>query len=53
MAKAMADFRDQLRAAETAKEVQVDLIVGSIGAGLTAVAEGDLTAEIRNDLSGP
>jgi methyl-accepting chemotaxis protein len=53
MAKAMAEFRDQLKAAQQAKQVQTELIVGSIGTGLAELAEGDLSAEIVADLDGP
>ena len=53
LAKAMAMFRDQLRAAEEAKAVQTELLVSSIGAGLERLAEGDLTARIDTDLTGP
>ena len=53
MAKAMSAFRDQLKAAQAAKQVQTDLIVGSIGTGLGALAQGDLTAEVTADLDGP
>ncbi|MBO9713832.1 methyl-accepting chemotaxis protein [Sphingomonas sp.] len=53
LAKAMAAFRDQLKAAEAAKAEQAQLIVDSVGTGLGALANGDLTAEITTELSGP
>ncbi len=53
MAKAMLDFRDQLNAAEASKQAQAQLIVDSLGSGLTALADGDLTAEVTADLHAP
>jgi len=53
LAKVMATFRDQLRAAEASKAAQTELLVSSIGTGLTKLAEGDLTARIDADLTGP
>ena len=53
MAKAMLAFRNQLQAAEAAKEAQAALIVDSIGSGLTALAAGDLTAQVTADLQPP
>ncbi len=53
MAKAMLAFRDQLQAAEASKQAQAQLIVESLGTGLTALAQGDLTAEIVADLHAP
>ncbi len=53
MAKAMLAFRDQLQAAEASKQAQAQLIVDSLGTGLTALAQGDLTAEIVADLHAP
>ena len=53
LAKAMAGFRDQLRAAEESKAAQTELLVSSIGAGLDKLAQGDLTARIDADLTGP
>jgi methyl-accepting chemotaxis protein len=49
---ATQDLRDQLLAAERAKEEQADVIVSSIGTGLTQLAEGDLTARIDANLAG-
>lgn len=46
-------LRDQLLAAERGKEEQANLIVGSIGHGLDALAKGDLTARVTAELSGP
>ncbi|HVJ03571.1 MAG TPA: methyl-accepting chemotaxis protein [Sphingomonas sp.] len=53
MAQAMESFRAQLDAAEAAKAAQTRLIVDSIGTGLDALAEGDLTARIHAELTGP
>lgn len=53
MARSMATFRDQLTAAEKAKEQQTALIVSSIGNGLSALARGDLSARVDADLTGP
>ncbi len=52
MAQSMAHFRDQLAAAEKAKEAQAELIVSSIGAGLDELAKGNLTARVEADLTG-
>ena len=53
MAKAMLAFRNQLQAAEASKQAQAQLIVDSLGTGLTALARGDLTTEIQADLHAP
>ncbi|MFK3891513.1 methyl-accepting chemotaxis protein [Sphingomonas sp. NPDC079357] len=53
LAKVMVQFRDQLAAAERAKEEQTALIVDNIGRGLSALAQGDLTARIDAELTGP
>lgn len=53
LANAMVTFRDQLAAAERAKQEQTALIVASVGSGLDALARGDLTARIESDLTGP
>jgi len=50
---AMTHFRDQLAGAERAKAAQTELIVGSVGNGLTALAKGDLTHRISVELTGP
>jgi methyl-accepting chemotaxis protein len=49
---ATQNLRDQLFAAERAKEEQADVIVASIGTGLSQLAEGDLTARIDANLAG-
>ena len=49
---ATQNLRNQLFAAERAKEEQADVIVASIGTGLSQLAEGDLTARIDADLAG-
>ncbi|MBB4608354.1 methyl-accepting chemotaxis protein [Sphingomonas yabuuchiae] len=53
LADAMVSFRDQLVGAERAKAEQTSLIVSSIGSGLDALAQGDLTKRIEADLTGP
>ena len=53
MARAMLLFRDQLHAAEQAKQAQAQLIVESLGTGLTALAEGDLTGQVTAHLDPP
>jgi len=46
-------LRDQLSAAEKAKTDQVTIIVNSVGEGLSSLANGDLTARVTADLTGP
>ncbi|MBB3880802.1 methyl-accepting chemotaxis protein [Sphingomonas pseudosanguinis] len=53
LAEAMVSFRDQLAGAERAKAEQTRLIVDSVGNGLDALAQGDLTARIDAELTGP
>ncbi|WP_294310072.1 methyl-accepting chemotaxis protein [uncultured Sphingomonas sp.] len=53
LAEAMVSFRDQLVGAERTKAEQTSLIVSSIGTGLNALAQGDLTKRIDADLTGP
>lgn len=53
MARAMLSFRNQLQVAEDAKQAQAQLIVESLGTGLVALANGDLTAEVDADLQAP
>ncbi|MEH3123292.1 MAG: methyl-accepting chemotaxis protein [Sphingomonas phyllosphaerae] len=53
LAKVMVQFRNQLAAAERAKAEQTALIVDNIGRGLSALAQGDLTARIDAELTGP
>jgi len=52
LATAMTTLRDQLAAAERAKQEQANLIVGSIGDGLDKLAQGDLTARVEAELTG-
>ena len=52
LATAMKALRDQLAAAERAKQEQANLIVGSIGDGLDKLAHGDLTARVDVELTG-
>ncbi len=53
LAGSMVAFRDQLVAAERAKQEQTRLIVDSVGSGLDSLARGDLTARIDAELTGP
>ncbi len=53
LAESIMAFRDQLAAAEAAKAEQTRLIVDSVGSGLDALAQGDLTARIDAELTGP
>ncbi|MBY0300859.1 methyl-accepting chemotaxis protein [Sphingomonas ginsenosidimutans] len=53
LTRSVATLRDQLVAAEAAKEAQATLIVDSVGSGLDALAQGDLTARIDAELTGP
>lgn len=53
LAGALNNLRGQLLAADEAKEAQTTLIVESVGRGLGALADGDLTARIETDLTGP
>jgi len=52
LTSATQNLRDQLFAAERAKDEQADVIVASIGTGLSQLAQGDLTARIDADLAG-
>lgn len=52
LAHATVALRDQLIAAENAKIDQVQIIVSSVGAGLSALANGDLTYRITTELTG-
>ncbi|GAA0530869.1 methyl-accepting chemotaxis protein [Rhizomicrobium palustre] len=45
-------FKEQLAAAERAKEEQAQVIVSSIGSGLDHLAKGDLTHRVSAELSG-
>ncbi|WP_288456428.1 methyl-accepting chemotaxis protein [uncultured Sphingomonas sp.] len=53
LAGSIAAFRNQLAAAERSKEEHTTLIVDSVGTGLSALAQGDLTARIDAELVGP
>ncbi len=53
LAGATRALRDQLVAAERAKEEQTTLIVDSFGAALARLAQGDLVSRVDADLSGP
>jgi methyl-accepting chemotaxis protein len=52
LSAAVTDLRDPLVDAEAAKGVQEQLIVSSVGAGLAALAQGDLTSRIEAELPG-
>ena len=52
MAQSMARFRDQLSAAEKAKDAQAQLIVSSIGTGLNELANGNLETRVDAELTG-
>ncbi|GAA0564878.1 methyl-accepting chemotaxis protein [Rhizomicrobium electricum] len=52
LAEAMTTFKNQLAAAEEAKEKQTQVIVSSIGTGLDHLAKGDLTHRVTDDLTG-
>ncbi len=50
---AITGFRQQLADAESARAAQTRLIVDSVGTGLGALSQGDLTAEVTAALNGP
>ncbi|GAA0550250.1 methyl-accepting chemotaxis protein [Rhizomicrobium palustre] len=52
LAEAMTSFKNQLHAAEQAKEEQTQIIVSSIGTGLEHLAKGDLTHRVSANLTG-
>jgi methyl-accepting chemotaxis protein len=52
LAAAMTSFKNQLAAAERAKDEQTQVIISSIGTGLEHLAKGNLTHRITADLSG-
>ena len=52
LAVAMTALRNQLSAAEQAKQEQETLIVSSIGTALEQLAKGDLTTRVDADLTG-
>ncbi|WP_242414767.1 methyl-accepting chemotaxis protein [Sphingomonas panni] len=53
LAGATQALRDQLIAAERAKEEQTTLIVDSFGTALARLAKGDLVSRVDADLTGP
>jgi len=53
LAEAMTAFKNQLAAAEKSKVEQTQTIVSSVGAGLDALAKGDLTHRVTAELIGP
>ena len=53
LASAMEIFKDQLAAAERSKAEQTQIIVNSVGTGLSALAKGDLVHRVSADLTGP
>ncbi len=52
LADTMTVFKNQLAAAEAAKAEQTKTIVDSIGAGLSRLADGDLTHRVTANLTG-
>ena len=52
LAETMTAFKNQLAAAERAKEEQTQIIVDSIGTGLAHLAKGELTHRIEAELTG-
>ena len=53
LARGLSGFREQLETGEQDKQNQASLIVESIGAGLGALAAGDLTASVTAELAPP
>ena len=53
LARALTSFRDQLAAAESAKNEQAQMLVASIGSALDALAQGDLVSRVDVELTGP
>jgi methyl-accepting chemotaxis protein len=53
LAKVFVDFRDQLASAAAQRERQVELIVSTVGEGLSQLAQGNLTWELKAGLDGP
>ena len=53
LAEALNNLRGQLLAADEAKTAQTILIVDSVGAALSRLAEGDLLSRLDSDLQGP
>ncbi|MEJ8629281.1 methyl-accepting chemotaxis protein [Sphingomonas sp. I4] len=53
LAAALNNLRGQLLAADQAKKAQATLIVNSVGAALSKLAEGDLLSRLDNELDGP
>jgi methyl-accepting chemotaxis protein len=52
LAEAMTTFKNQLAEAERTKAEQTKIIVDSIGAGLSRLAQGDLTHRVTANLTG-
>jgi methyl-accepting chemotaxis protein len=50
---ALDNLRGRLLAADEAKTAQASLIVDSVGAALSRLAEGDLLSRLESDLDGP
>ncbi|GAA3264687.1 hypothetical protein GCM10020258_31420 [Sphingomonas yabuuchiae] len=53
LAAALGNLRGRLLAADEAKNAQARLIVDSVGAALSKLAEGDLLSRLDSDLDGP
>ncbi|WP_245653508.1 methyl-accepting chemotaxis protein [Sphingomonas pituitosa] len=53
LARAIAAFSGQVEIANAEKQAMTELIVDTVGSGLRNLANGDLTAHIDPDLTGP
>jgi methyl-accepting chemotaxis protein len=53
LATVFVEFRDQLAAAALQRDRQVELIVSTVGEGLSQLAQGNLTWELKAGLEGP
>jgi len=53
LARAIAQFNQQVEAANAEKQATTELIVDTVGSGLQKLAGGDLTTHVDADLSGP
>ncbi|RSV43587.1 methyl-accepting chemotaxis protein [Sphingomonas sp. ABOLD] len=53
LARSIAQFNQQVEAANAEKQATTELIVETVGSGLQKLAGGDLTTHVDADLSGP
>ncbi len=53
LARAIAQFSQQVEAANAEKHATTELIVETVGSGLQKLASGDLTTHVDADLNGP